>query len=147
MSIVIGNSDFKPVPTNAAAKITGVHESLLQDCEKDIIWYRDNFFGKGKKNEKLGDALLPSPAPLLSLPSTLPFTLILFPKRKNREHDDKKNMHTVGKATEGLLLSILFSILEHYNYLALDSPRGPLAISVIQDGDVFKALVRTTNVS
>ncbi|KAJ3286884.1 hypothetical protein HK104_008847 [Borealophlyctis nickersoniae] len=79
MSVAVGNSDFRPLPTNPNAKITGVHESLLQECEKDIIWYRDNFFGK-----------------------------------------------------------------VHQNYLALDSPRGPLAISVIEDGDVYKALVRTT---
>jgi len=46
MSVIVGNSDFRPVPTNPNAKIQGVHESLLQDCEKDIIWYRDNFFGK-----------------------------------------------------------------------------------------------------
>ncbi|KAJ3185375.1 hypothetical protein HDU85_001425 [Gaertneriomyces sp. JEL0708] len=79
MSVVVGNSDFRPLPTNPNARITGVHESLLQECEKDIIWYRDNFFGK-----------------------------------------------------------------IHQNYLALDSPRGPLAISVIRDGDTYKALCRTT---
>ncbi|KAJ3036781.1 hypothetical protein HDV00_002393 [Rhizophlyctis rosea] len=79
MSVTVGNSEFHPMATNPNARITGVHESLLQECEKDIIWYRDNFFGKA-----------------------------------------------------------------HQNYLALDSPRGPLAISVIQDGDVYKALVRTT---
>lgn len=78
MSVIVGNSDFRPLPTNASAKITGVHESLLQECEKDIIWYRENFFGK-----------------------------------------------------------------THQNYLALDSPRGPLAISVILDGDHYKALVRS----
>jgi len=80
MSVVVGNSDFHPLATNPNAKITGVHESLLQECEKDIIWYRGNFFGKA-----------------------------------------------------------------HQNYLALDSPRGPLAISIISDGDVYKALVRTTS--
>ncbi|KAJ3021363.1 hypothetical protein HKX48_008680 [Thoreauomyces humboldtii] len=79
MSVIVGNSEFRPLPTNPTAKITGVHESLLQECEKDIIWYRDNFFGKA-----------------------------------------------------------------HQNYLALDSPRGPLAISVIRDGDTYKALLRTT---
>ncbi|KAI8827010.1 uncharacterized protein EV422DRAFT_21985 [Fimicolochytrium jonesii] len=79
MSVNVGNSEFRPLPTNPTAKITGVHESLLQECEKDIIWYRDNFFGK-----------------------------------------------------------------VHQNYLALDSPRGPLAISVIRDADAYKALLRTT---
>jgi hypothetical protein len=32
---------------STALIIAGVHESLLQECEKDIIWYRDNFFGRG----------------------------------------------------------------------------------------------------
>ncbi|KAJ3097765.1 hypothetical protein HK100_005260, partial [Physocladia obscura] len=63
---------------NPSAKITGVHESLLQECEKDIIWYRENFFGK-----------------------------------------------------------------PHENYLALESSKGPLAISVILDGGIYKALVRS----
>ncbi|KAJ3012173.1 UNVERIFIED_CONTAM: hypothetical protein HDU68_001344 [Siphonaria sp. JEL0065] len=78
MSIVVGNSDFRPLQNNPNAKITGVHESLLQECEKDIIWYRENFFGK-----------------------------------------------------------------PHDNYLALESTKGPLAISVIQDGAIYKALVRS----
>jgi RAP1 GTPase activating protein 1 len=46
MTAVQGKSDFRPELGNPSAKITGVHESLLQECEKDIIWYRDNFFGK-----------------------------------------------------------------------------------------------------
>lgn len=46
MSVDCAGSDFKLEKTSASAKITGVHESLLQECEKDIIWYRDNFFGK-----------------------------------------------------------------------------------------------------
>lgn len=41
-------TDFSVEKTSGRAKITGVHESLLQECEKDIIWYRDNFFGKRK---------------------------------------------------------------------------------------------------
>jgi len=41
------NSDFRPLKTQPGSKITSVQESLLQECEKDIIWYRDNFFGKG----------------------------------------------------------------------------------------------------
>ncbi|KAI3640093.1 hypothetical protein MIR68_000971 [Amoeboaphelidium protococcarum] len=44
------SSDFKVEKTTSQAKITGVHESLLQECEKDIIWYRDNFFGKSHTN-------------------------------------------------------------------------------------------------
>jgi len=43
------NSDFRSLKTQPGSKITSVQESLLQECEKDIIWYRDNFFGKGKK--------------------------------------------------------------------------------------------------
>ncbi|KAJ3126478.1 hypothetical protein HK098_007460 [Nowakowskiella sp. JEL0407] len=50
MSITVGNSEFRPLPTSPEAKITGVHESLLQDCEKDIIWYRENFIGKPHLN-------------------------------------------------------------------------------------------------
>ncbi|KAI9199796.1 uncharacterized protein BJ171DRAFT_462005 [Polychytrium aggregatum] len=81
MSVLVGNSDFRPLPTNPTAKITGVHESLLQECEKDIIWYREHFVGKA-----------------------------------------------------------------HHNYLAVDSPRGPLAISLIHDASAstFKVLVRST---
>lgn len=80
MSVEIGKADFRPCVTNSNAKVTGVHESLLQECEKDIIWYRENFFGK-----------------------------------------------------------------PHQNYLAVESPNGPLAISVVRDEDKgFKALLRTT---
>jgi RAP1 GTPase activating protein 1 len=86
------NSDFKTEKTNPQAKITGVHESLLQECEKDIIWYRDNFFGK----------------------SELPFRL--FPS------------YSVG----------------HSNFLATESPKGPLAISVVREDSHFKVLVRST---
>ncbi|KAJ3351564.1 hypothetical protein HDU83_008828 [Entophlyctis luteolus] len=78
MSVVVGNSEFRPLQTNPSAKITGVHESLLQECEKDIIWYRENFFGK-----------------------------------------------------------------PHDNYLALESSKGPLAISVILDNNIYKALIRS----
>ncbi|KAJ3067588.1 hypothetical protein HDU98_009202 [Podochytrium sp. JEL0797] len=78
MSVTVGSSDFRPMQPSSNAKITGVHESLLQECEKDIIWYRENFFGK-----------------------------------------------------------------QHDNYLALESPKGPLAISVILDGTIYKALVRS----
>jgi RAP1 GTPase activating protein 1 len=35
------------MPQVATAKVQGVHESLLQECEKDVLWYRDNFLGKG----------------------------------------------------------------------------------------------------
>ncbi|ORZ41659.1 hypothetical protein BCR44DRAFT_43998 [Catenaria anguillulae PL171] len=63
----------------AAAKVTGVHESLLQECERDIIWYRDYFFGK-----------------------------------------------------------------PHINLLAKSSTRGPLAVSIVLDGDYYKGIVRTT---
>ncbi|KAJ3099390.1 hypothetical protein HDU97_003223 [Phlyctochytrium planicorne] len=79
MSVTVGNSDFRPLPTNPSVKITGVHESLLQECEKDIIWYRENFFGK-----------------------------------------------------------------PHQNYLALETSKGPVAISILMDGDVYKALIRTS---
>jgi RAP1 GTPase activating protein 1 len=54
MSVDVSNTDFRIEKTNSAAKITGVHESLLQECEKDIIWYRDNFFGKSKYYWMLG---------------------------------------------------------------------------------------------
>ena len=48
MSINIGSSDFKLHPTNPVSKVTGVHDSLLQESEKDIIWFRENFLGKRK---------------------------------------------------------------------------------------------------
>ncbi|OAJ39451.1 hypothetical protein BDEG_23294 [Batrachochytrium dendrobatidis JEL423] len=35
------------------------------------------------------------------------------------------------------------SILVHQNYLAPDSPRGPLAISLAKDGTIYKALIRS----
>ncbi|KAI9137073.1 hypothetical protein BKA69DRAFT_62166 [Paraphysoderma sedebokerense] len=79
MSVDTTGADFKLHPTNSSAKITGVHESLLQECEKDIIWYRDHFFGK-----------------------------------------------------------------PHTNFLTTSSSRGPVAVSVIEDGVTYKALVRTT---
>lgn len=50
MSVDVGTSDFHPSPTSKNAKITGVHESLLQECEKDIIWYRENFSSKAHHN-------------------------------------------------------------------------------------------------
>lgn len=87
MSVVVGNSDFKIEQSVPNSKITGVQETLLQESEKDIIWYRDNFFGKGFKP---------------------------------------------------------FLILAHMNYLATDSPRGPIAISLIEDGQTYKALIRAT---
>lgn len=31
------------------AKVTGVHESLLQESEKDIIFYKEFFVGKGAR--------------------------------------------------------------------------------------------------
>jgi RAP1 GTPase activating protein 1 len=46
--IDLGNSEYKLLSTDATAEITGVHESLLQESEKDIIWYREHFFGKGE---------------------------------------------------------------------------------------------------
>ena len=48
----VGRSEFSILPTVPGTKITSVHESLLQECEKDIIWYRDHFFGKGKREER-----------------------------------------------------------------------------------------------
>lgn len=52
MSVSVGNSDIKPLATNTSARVTGVHESLLQDVENDIIWYRENFFSKGEQSRK-----------------------------------------------------------------------------------------------
>eukprot|EP00834_Sanchytrium_tribonematis_P003266 NODE_121_length_17861_cov_0.498480.p3 type:complete len:323 gc:universal NODE_121_length_17861_cov_0.498480:14709-13741(-) len=43
-------SDFEIQSTNPNARVTGVHDSLLQECEKDIIYYRDNFLGKSHLN-------------------------------------------------------------------------------------------------
>lgn len=72
------NSDFRPLKTQVGAKITSVQESLLQDCEKDIIWYRDNFFGKA-----------------------------------------------------------------HFNFLGGETPVGPVALSIIKEGNSYKVLYRT----
>lgn len=60
------------------AKITGVHESLLQECEKDIIFYKDHFMGK-----------------------------------------------------------------DHLNFLAVDSPVGPVSVSLILTEGTYKAVYRT----
>jgi RAP1 GTPase activating protein 1 len=102
MSAVIGSSDFRILPTSSKAKISSVNEviqlffsfltakNLLQDCERDIIWYRDNFFGKGR------------------------------------------------------LKSIPIIRIVHMNFIATVSVRGPLAISLIKDGDVYKCLIRST---
>jgi len=72
------NSDFRPLKTQPGSKITSVQESLLQECEKDIIWYRDNFFGKN-----------------------------------------------------------------HANFLGGETPVGPVALSIIKDGNSYKILYRT----
>ena len=56
MAIDITGSDFQVETGKMSAKVTGVHESLLQECEKDIIWYRDNFFGKGQWRKRPDDA-------------------------------------------------------------------------------------------
>ena len=84
MSVDLGKTTWQILPEVEEAKVTGVHESLLQECEKDVLWYRDNFLGKGF-------------------------------------HID----------------------IAHLNYLAADSTRGPLAVSIVRDGGTFKALVRT----
>ena len=43
-------SEFEIQPTNPNARVTGVHDSLLQECEKDIISYRDSYLGKPHVN-------------------------------------------------------------------------------------------------
>ncbi|KAJ1340459.1 hypothetical protein BSLG_004906 [Batrachochytrium salamandrivorans] len=78
MSGSVGASDWRILSESPHARVTGVHESLLQESEKDVLWYRDNFLGKA-----------------------------------------------------------------HKNYLASDSPRGPLAISLIKDETSYKALIRS----
>ncbi|KAL7749241.1 hypothetical protein RI367_005393 [Sorochytrium milnesiophthora] len=50
MAVDVSNSDFTLLPTLHSAKITGVHDSLLQECERDIIYYRDYFLGKPHLN-------------------------------------------------------------------------------------------------
>eukprot|EP00732_Lithocolla_globosa_P005487 Lithocolla_globosa_v1_NODE_5701_length_1199_cov_185.523601.p1 type:complete len:357 gc:universal NODE_5701_length_1199_cov_185.523601:68-1138(+) len=62
----------------AGAKIKGVHESLLQECEKDIIFFKEHFLGK-----------------------------------------------------------------DHENYLAPESPVGPISVSVILADNTYKAIFRT----
>ena len=41
---------------------------------------------------------------------------------------------------------IAYHLLDHWNLLATESPKGPLAISIIRDEAHFKILVRSTNV-
>jgi len=62
----------------ADGKVTGVHESLLQECEKDIIFYKEHFMGK-----------------------------------------------------------------DHANLLAVDSPAGPVSVSLILADGQYKAIYRT----
>ncbi|EPZ36240.1 Rap GTPase activating proteins domain-containing protein [Rozella allomycis CSF55] len=78
MSVSVSNSEFLVENTLPTAKITGVHDSLLQESEKDILWFRDNFICQ-----------------------------------------------------------------EHQTYLCTDSPRGPMAVSLVLDKDTYKILVRT----
>ena len=47
MRIELGTTDWKLMAESASAKVQGVHESMLQESEKDVLWYRDNFLGKG----------------------------------------------------------------------------------------------------
>lgn len=88
MSAEIGSSDFTLLPNAVNAKVTGIHESLQQESEKDALWYRDVFLGKRT----------------------------FFKKAYFQAHQ---------------------------NFLAVDSPRGPLAVSLIKDGKTYKALVRS----
>lgn len=49
MSVVERNSLFVKEAESKTAKLTGVQESLLQEIERDILWYRENFVGHGKR--------------------------------------------------------------------------------------------------
>ncbi len=56
MSVASGNSEFVILPTDSTSKVTGIQQSLQQDLEKDILWFRDLFLGKRKfdfDNDKL----------------------------------------------------------------------------------------------
>jgi len=46
MSIKPSQVYFEEKPVNEA-KVKGVNESLLQESEKDIIFFNENFIGKG----------------------------------------------------------------------------------------------------
>ncbi|ORX98320.1 hypothetical protein K493DRAFT_280505 [Basidiobolus meristosporus CBS 931.73] len=76
------NTEFYKVTGSVSAKVTllGIQESLLQEAEKNILWYRMHFFGQ-----------------------------------------------------------------EHQNYLALQSPEGPISISTVEDtsNKKFHILIRT----
>eukprot|EP00835_Amoeboradix_gromovi_P004333 NODE_331_length_10750_cov_0.204676.p1 type:complete len:329 gc:universal NODE_331_length_10750_cov_0.204676:9378-8392(-) len=74
----VSGSEFEIQSTNPNARVTGVHDSLLQECEKDIICYRDQYLGK-----------------------------------------------------------------PHLNMIIPKSKKGPMAISVILDGTVYRVLVRS----
>ena len=42
----VGSSDFQLVASVTGTKVTGIRESLQQETERDVLWYRDNFLGK-----------------------------------------------------------------------------------------------------
>ncbi|RKP06977.1 hypothetical protein THASP1DRAFT_31215 [Thamnocephalis sphaerospora] len=80
MSVVLDNPQYVLSPTDPRARVVTLLESLTQDSEKNIAWFKEYFHGR-----------------------------------------------------------------EHATFLALDSPRGPLAVSVIEDNrSCYRVLIRNT---
>lgn len=50
MPFQIGTSDFRILSTHPDSKVTSLQQPLVQDLEKDILWYRDMFLGKPHHN-------------------------------------------------------------------------------------------------
>lgn len=98
----VGSSDFRLVPAVTGAKVTGLRESLQQETERDVLWYRDNFLGK----------------------RTVFFC-----------HQQMINAQLESK--------IRSWCIAHKNLLAIDSPRGPISVSLVKDGVSYKGMVRT----
>jgi hypothetical protein len=83
MSVVLDNPQYVLSPTDPRARVTIMMDSLVQESEKNVAWFREYFYGRS-----------------------------------------------------------------HITFLALDSPCGPLAVSVIEDNRTYyRILIRSTQVS
>ena len=183
------SNDYVEEKGSEGAKVKGVHESLLQESERDIIFFTENFLGKGTvlskekemleikeekgmeikrmKRKKKKDLVL-----LLfeifffffffffdlliyhrfchpgfsSSPSFSSFFLLFFfffyfcspsfIKKKNKNF-------TISV----LFFSFFFFETDHLNYLAADSPVGPISVSIILVEGQYRGIVRTEKVT
>ncbi|KAI8050571.1 hypothetical protein BDF22DRAFT_695668 [Syncephalis plumigaleata] len=80
MSVILDNPQYVLSPTDPRARVGAIMETLTQESEKNIAWFKEYFYGR-----------------------------------------------------------------EHVTFLALDSPRGPLAVSIVEDQrNCYRALIRST---